>query len=267
MDIDTRYCESYARQVHALRRQVFFSDFSLSQRHQSILAKIESIRQYFLTIARQAEGNESMIPIQTISSSIGTPHFSSNYNLRPMAQILKKDEPMTGEVSYSYSALDMNSLYKSKWFESKNQASVGNFKAVGECSLKLWDNKKFDPSIELGTQVSASLLDLSSRNKLGNDKVNATLHLNASVGKASAGASVVVNKDEQTFEFKGLAAALEGEAKLAFNLFGMSVTITGSGSLLSAGADVSYSHKNREWEVGSKLGFIAGLGLKVNVKY
>ena len=38
-------------------------------------------------------------------------------------------------------------------------------------------------------------------------------------------------------------------------------------NVLKAEEEVSFSHKNREWEFGSKLGFIAGLGFKVNVTY
>lgn len=30
---------------------------------------------------------------------------------------------------------------------------------------------------------------------------------------------------------------------------------------------MSYRHKNREWEFGSKLGFIAGTGFRLKVSY
>ena len=66
---------------------------------------------------------------------------------------------------------------------------------------------------------------------------------------------------------KAGAAAVQGEVQCAFELFGAKVTITGSGSLGSAQAELTYSHKNREWEFGSKLGFIAGLGFHVKVEY
>ncbi|MFR9254157.1 MAG: hypothetical protein ACLVJ6_00665 [Merdibacter sp.] len=77
----------------------------------------------------------------------------------------------------------------------------------------------------------------------------------------------VLSAQEQTLKLKAGAAAVQGEVQCAFELFGAKVTITGSGSLGSAQAELTYSHKNREWEFGSKLGFIAGLGFHVKVEY
>ena len=43
--------------------------------------------------------------------------------------------------------------------------------------------------------------------------------------------------------------------------------MTGSGSIGSAEANLTYHRSAKEWEFGSKLGFIAGLGFKVKVEY
>jgi hypothetical protein len=63
------------------------------------------------------------------------------------------------------------------------------------------------------------------------------------------------------------AAALRGECSAAFSLFGVTVTMTGSASLLSTEASMTYRHKNREWEFGTSLGFIAGLGFNWKISY
>ena len=246
MVIDTNACEAYAGRVHRLRTQIVFADFTLASRHQTILAKIESLRQYFLTMARQAAATDSSLPITTSSSSVGQPRFSYGVDLRPVSQLLKKPDPMRANASASLHYLSVGSVYSTKYFEQKTSMQVGNAQASGECTLQLWNEKKqFDPKLALSAQLDGS----------------------RKVGAASASAQVVMSADEQTFQAQGHVAALEGEAVLAFHLFGASVSVKGSGSLLSAGGDISYSHKNREWEMGAKLGFIAGLGLKVHVKY
>jgi len=51
------------------------------------------------------------------------------------------------------------------------------------------------------------------------------------------------------------------------NILGAKVTLTAQGSVGSAEANFSYHFSSREWEIGSKLGFIAGLGFKINVSY
>lgn len=82
-----------------------------------------------------------------------------------------------------------------------------------------------------------------------------------------ADATCVLSMEEQTIKAGVGACALRGEASIAFNIFGVKVTLTGKGSLGSAEANFEYSHRNREWIIGSKLGFIAGLGFKIRVNY
>lgn len=97
--------------------------------------------------------------------------------------------------------------------------------------------------------------------------VKASTKLTGSIGTVYAQAEAVLSKAEQTLSLKAGAAALTGEAQCAFELFGAKVTLTGSLSLGSAEAELTYSHKNKEWEFGSKLGFIAGLGFRIKVEY
>ncbi len=268
MDIDTSLCRQYAGRIHALRSQFFFTERVLADRHQTILAQIESLRQFFLNMANQAEANENRRLSMSSYSSLGNASVDPDLDLHLFSQILRKDVPMSVGASFGASYLHTGSSFRAKYLENTNHVDVGNAQASGECSLNLWTkDKKFDPSLSLAAQVGVSLLDVSSRTKIGTDQINAVLNLNGSVGTAKASASAVLSRHEQSFKAQAHVAALEGEAKLAFNIFGVSVSLTTSGSLMSAGADVSYEHKNREWEFGAKLGFIAGLGFKLNVKY
>lgn len=163
--------------------------------------------------------------------------------------------------------MQVENKYSNEFLSHSLEANVGNAKVEGEFELGIWNDKKFDPSLDLRGQLSLSLLSLTSHAKLGKGKVYATSKASVNVGSAKAVGQVCLSAKEQTLKLSGHVAALEGEAELGFHLFGATITLSGSASLMSAGADVSYSHKNREWEFGSKLGFIAGLGWKINIKY
>ena len=125
----------------------------------------------------------------------------------------------------------------------------------------------FNPKAVIKANVSASLLTGSLYTRLGTSNMNAYLKARGDLGIAYGEASAVFCKEEQTLDLGFGVALVRGEASLAFNLFGASITIKGSGSLGSAELDLSYSHKNREWELGTNLGFIAGLGFDIKVVY
>ena len=80
-------------------------------------------------------------------------------------------------------------------------------------------------------------------------------------------AEAIFNLNEQTLDLGVGGSALKGEVEAAFHVFGAKVTLTGQGSVGSAELNMSYHHSNREWEFGSKLGFIVGTGFKVKVQY
>ena len=84
---------------------------------------------------------------------------------------------------------------------------------------------------------------------------------------ADATCKAAFSRKEQSFEAGVGVAALRGETRCVLNILGVKVTLTAQGSLGSAEANFSYHFSSREWEIGSKLGFIAGLGFKINVSY
>ena len=100
--------------------------------------------------------------------------------------------------------------------------------------------------------------------RIGNSKVYASARATGQVGVAYANCKAVFSKKVQSFVG---VAALRGETRCVLNILGAKVTLTAQGSVGSAEANFSYHFSNREWEIGSKLGFIAGLGFKINVSY
>ncbi len=147
-------------------------------------------------------------------------------------------------------------------------ARVGDLAVKGEAHASLLDKEgNFDPQLVAYAGISATLAQASLSLQSGSSLIGASAKASVSVGVAYAEAQAVLSKEEQTLKLKAGAAAVEGEVQCAFELFGAKITLTGSGSLGSAQAEMTYSHKNREWEFGSKLGFIAGAGFHVKVEY
>lgn len=268
LDIETNSSRQFASQIHQARTYLYFLHPSLAQRHQEILAAIERLRQYFLTIANEAEALEGRsLPKVSVSSNVFKTSTSASFDPHMSSLLRKGGRPIEGEASASIHYMQVENKYSNEFLSHSLEANVGNAKVEGEFELGIWNDKKFDPSLDLRGQLSLSLLSLTSHAKLGKGKVYATSKASVNVGSAKAVGQVCLSAKEQTLKLSGHVAALEGEAELGFHLFGATITLSGSASLMSAGADVSYSHKKREWEFGSKLGFIAGLGWKINIKY
>lgn len=134
-------------------------------------------------------------------------------------------------------------------------------------SARLWKNKKFDPRVVLQGEASVALLSSTVNARIGNSKVYASARATGQVGVAYANCKAVFSKKVQSFEAGVGVAALRGETRCVLNILGAKVTLTAQGSVGSAEANFSYHFSNREWGIGSKLGFIAGLGFKINVSY
>lgn len=267
MDIETNNYRSFASQIHHCRIYPLFTHHSLNARHIEILNALESLRQYFIRLANQSEELEHTLPTTTTKTSLDC--FSSSSSFDPhLSSVLRKGKnPIEGSASCSYSYLTVENTYKSDYFKHTNEVKVGNAEADAEFELGLWSNKSFDPHVELHAQAGVSLLNFSSESKVGTDKLYGKLETDVHVGRAQISSDVVLSAQEQTLDLSAHVAAAEGEASLVFYAFGASITLSGSASIGSAGLDMSYSHKNREWEIGSKLGFIAGLGWNVKVNY
>ena len=138
-------------------------------------------------------------------------------------------------------------------------AALGDFRIKGEAHLTLFDKERqWDPELVLYAGAQAALLQAGAEVWTGGSLIGAS---------ASAEGTAGLSKEEQTIHAGAGVCALRGEVRCVLKIFNVRITLTGSGSIGSAEAEVSFSHKNREWEFGSKLGFIAGLGFKVNVTY
>ena len=150
----------------------------------------------------------------------------------------------------------------------QTRADLLNFSASGTVRARLWDKSKFNPEVKLNGEASMTAASVSGNYRLfSGSGTSASLNVKGEAGAVYAKAQAVVSASEQSLDLAVGAAVFRGECSLAFSLLGCSVTITGQGSVGSCEASVSYHHRNREWEFGSKLGFIAGTGFKIKVNY
>lgn len=179
----------------------------------------------------------------------------------------KKSTPSRLEVGFRYTMQEAKIAYQNEWLRSHVGVNLGDIKADAEARCVWFKNKSFDPDIKLELDADASLASANLRARVGGKKVYADLDARGAVGSLYADCFCILNKKEQSFKAAIGAAAVRGEASVCFNVFGVKITLTGQGSLLSAEANIEYKHANREWMFGSKLGFIAGLGFKIRVNY
>ena len=159
--------------------------------------------------------------------------------------------------SQSLSILNVTFCAKAAHVGLEGEAYASLFNAEG----------KLDPQAAAYASASACLAQASLSLQTNVPYIGATAKVSGSLGAVYAEAQAVLSKEEQTLKLKAGAAAVTGEAQCAFDVFGIKVTLSGSASLGCAEAELTYTHKNREWEFGSKLGFIAGLGFRVKVEY
>lgn len=264
MQADSTSCQNAAILFSNLAsRTITLKTMSLQERNSRIQNEINDIVSYLKSTACLIEETEK-------KSSLFKPgklSFSTYSNLNLISQILKKSRYSYASATAEFAALKAYKGFTAKYFHIGANAKILSGQVKGSIAARIWKKKKFDPRVVLRAETTASLLSADVSTRLGNQHVYATARAEGSVGTVYAKCKTVLSKKEQTFEAGIGACALRGETRCCLNVFGVKVILTAEGSIGSAEANFSYSHKNREWEIGSKLGFIAGLGFKVKVSY
>ena len=184
-----------------------------------------------------------------------------------VSQLTKQSCYSYGSVRYTKSFKEWNKNYTKPYFHVGANATLLDGEIKSSISARIWKNKKFDPRIVLNAESSLALLSSTVNARIGNSKVYASARATGQVGVAYATCKAAFSRKEQSFEAGVGVAALRGETRCVLNILGAKVTLTAQGSVGSAEANFSYHFSSREWEIGSKLGFIAGLGFKINVSY
>lgn len=245
------------------KRSVQLEKSALVERHSRIQKEILDIATYLEKCVQLIEKAET----KQMLFKPGKGSFSTYTNLNLVSQITKQSRYSYASVGYSYALKEANVGYTTDYFHIGARAKVLDTNFKSSLSARLWKKKKFDPRLVLKANASVSLFSASTSARLGTKNVYAQARASGQVGTAYANCKAVLSKKEQSFEAGIGVAALRGETRCVLNVFGAKVTLTAQGSIGSAEANFSYRFKEKEWEIGSKLGFIAGLGFKINVSY
>ena len=247
MKADSFSCKNLSVQFNSLAsRSIVFQDPVLKERQNRIAKEIMDISNYLSKSASLIETTEN----KQMLFQPGKHNFTKYVNLNLVSQLTKQSRYSYGSIKYTASLKEWNKNYTRDYFHIGANATILDGEIKSSISARLWKNKKFDPRIVLQGEANAALFSST---------VNARV--------AYANCKAVFSKKEQSFEAGVGVAALRGETRCVLNILGAKVTLTAQGSVGSAEANFSYHFSNREWEIGSKLGFIAGLGFKINVSY
>lgn len=264
MKADTNVLQGVANQIVAYLANYTFDKPSLQNRHTLIQYKLSNLSTYFTQSAAIVNQVESNL---TTSFNAGVFNFSHKENWNAISQMQKKDVSSTVSVTLQATYAQASATFSSTYVSAGGKLNVGDVKGTGKCSVSLWKDKEFDPSVKLEAGLSASLLSTNVNAKIGTNDIYAYGSVDGMAGVVYANSKAVLSFDEQSLNLGIGAAALKGSCTFSFHIFGATIELTGTGALGSFEANLSYSHKSREWEFGSKLGFIAGLGFDVKVSY
>lgn len=242
MNGDSIACQNLSLEYKALAsRPLSSKDPTINERQYRIAKEIMDIANYLSKSASLIESCEH----KQSAWKPGKVNLIKYTNLNLVSQLTKQSRYSYGSVRYTKSFKEWNKNYTKPYFHVGANATLLDGEIKSSISARIWKNKKFDPRIVLNAESSLALLSSTVNARIGNSKVYASARATGQVG----------------------VAALRGETRCVLNILGAKVTLTAQGSVGSAEANFSYHFSSREWEIGSKLGFIAGLGFKINVSY
>ncbi len=235
---------------------------------QEKLTQLSSYCRYRAQSFQQAE--QQLIQRQAVLQLTSFAQSTTNYFVKPGTGRVHR----VGMIgiglggSYRFSVLQACISQSLSIVSLSFRTDVLQFAVKGEAHATLLDEEgNVDPQIVAYAGVSAAIAQASLCVESQLPFIKASAQVSGSFGVAYGEVKAVLSKEEQVLRFKAGAAAFVGEAQCAFEVFGVKVTLSASASLGCAEVELTYEHKNREWEFGSKLGFIAGLGFRVKVEY
>lgn len=239
---DSIACQNLSLEYKALAsRPLSSKDPTINERQYRIAKEIMDIANYLSKSASLIESCEH----KQSAWKPGKVNLIKYTNLNLVSQLTKQSRYSYGSIRYTKSFKEWNKNYTKPYFHVGANATLLDGEIKSSISARIWKNKKFDPRIVLNAESSLALLSSTVNARIGNSKVYASARATGQVG----------------------VAALRGETRCVLDILGAKVTLTAQGSVGSAEANFSYHFSSREWEIGSKLGFIAGLGFKINVSY
>lgn len=153
------------------------------------------------------------------------------------------------------------------WLSGGAALAVGTAAVSGEAGAYLFRDGKLDPSLRLKAGAEVKGISGEAKAQFGSDDYNVHISGEGSVGYANAEAGCALGRDGISAKAEVGAAAVKGEVQGGFTLFGIKIDVAAEGSALSVGAGAEFNATSNSFELGGKLAFLAGLGLKIKVSW
>ena len=202
-------------------------------------------------------------PVGTVSLGYAEAKISNSANW----DIKKGDAGLSSKASVGVGAAKLENKGSSGIASGGYEVDVATVSAESEATLNLMHNGEFNPQIGLGVKAEAKGVSGSLNGQLGSDDFGAHAKVDGVVGKAEAEAKFAVSKDGISGKAEVGAAALSGKGTVGLNIFGLKIDATVKGELGAVGAGAEFGVNDNSFEVGGKLSFLAGLGLKIKVSW
>ena len=152
-------------------------------------------------------------------------------------------------------------------FYGKASLGVGTAAIQGEASGSLFQNKKFDPYINIEAQALASLADLSLYGSFHKENVSVVGEADIGVGVTSAKLNGQISKDKVSFDAECGVAAVKGKATGAISIFGFTIEGTVGVEIGAIGIGAKFNKDANSIEFGGKCSNIFGLDLSIKISY
>ncbi len=267
MRIDTEILNELADRIDQLRTSAQLSSPQLTQRHAEMMQILAGMSGFFRSVSQLAEETENSV-FREAPFTVGGPEgltLSGSVSGRPERLLKGASIKASGKAHYSLSTVE-GIIQDDSGFLT-GAFSIGEGMMAGTAAFRLMSKGQFDPSLKISGEVSGNLFNASARAETNRGVAGGFVEAAAEVGAVYGSFESAFSSQGVDLEAKVGAAAVRGECAFGFKLFDFEISISAEGSLWSAEAGFEYHHSAREWEIGSKLGFIAGLGVKINVKY
>lgn len=267
MRIDTELLNELASRIDQLKSDPILDTPELVSRHQEIQAALSSISMFLRQVSSLTIQTEDSLFRDVPIVHGGSSGFSASGYVSGKPENLLKGSSIKASGRLHYSLDGAEAVLEEGPAYFTGTLNVAECVAAGSASLRLFERKSFDPSLKIKGELSGNLANASAKAGISNGVAGAFVEGVAEVGAVYASAEAAFSTEGFDVEASVGAAAARGECSLGFNLGDLEISLTAEGSLCSAEMGFEYHHTAREWEIGSKLGFIAGVGLKINIKY
>lgn len=248
-------------------RSFTFEKSSEQNRHTRIQNGLLQLSSFLKNSAVSLENAESNL-MRSYSFFDSKFDFDYDADIPLKSLIEKKNKPIELSAEAHYTAKTFKNEYSNPLVQTDISARLLDGQAKGEAEIRLFDSKeKFDPRLAAQAELGVSFLNLSANANAGIGDLKTKNNVNLQIGTAYAKGEAKADSTGLILEGSVGAAALKGEASCSFRVFNSTIKLTASGSLCSAEASFSAHFTNKEWQFGSSLGFIAGLGYKVEVEF